>query len=105
MVAYPLLFINSFINLRGLPSKRRLYLDACKMKLRVNRTANISIETPLGIRLSKQKTSRKIDGSVALSFAVLAAVQNRRPPTPRGTATARPIVGPRAPYNSNSGAR
>jgi hypothetical protein len=39
----------------------------------------VSIETPRGIRLSKQKTSRKIDGAVALSFAVLAAVQNGRP--------------------------
>jgi hypothetical protein len=39
----------------------------------------VSVETPRGIRLSKQKTSRKIDGAVALSFAVLAAVQNGRP--------------------------
>lgn len=35
----------------------------------------VSVETPRGIRLSKQKTSNKIDGAVALSFAVLAAVQ------------------------------
>ena len=41
----------------------------------------VSVETPRGIRLSKQKTSRKIDGAVALSFAVLAAVQNGRPLT------------------------
>jgi phage terminase large subunit-like protein len=41
----------------------------------------VSVETPRGIRLSKQKTSRKIDGAVALSFAVLAAVQNGRPPS------------------------
>ena len=39
----------------------------------------VSIETPRGIRLSKQKTSNKIDGAVALSFAVLAAVQNGKP--------------------------
>jgi phage terminase large subunit-like protein len=39
----------------------------------------VSVETPRGIRLSKQKTSRKIDGAVALSFAVLAAVQYGRP--------------------------
>jgi phage terminase large subunit-like protein len=39
----------------------------------------VSVETPRGIRLSKQKTSRKIDAAVALSFAVLAAVQNGRP--------------------------
>ena len=41
----------------------------------------VSIETPRGIRLSKQKTSNKIDGAVALSFAVLAAIQNGRPPS------------------------
>jgi phage terminase large subunit-like protein len=40
----------------------------------------VSIETPRGIRLSKQKTSNKIDAAVALSFAVLAAVQAGRPP-------------------------
>jgi hypothetical protein len=37
------------------------------------------VETPRGIRLSKQKTSNKIDAAVALSFAVLAAVQFGRP--------------------------
>jgi hypothetical protein len=37
------------------------------------------VETPRGIRLSKQKTSNKIDAAVALSFAVLAAVQAGRP--------------------------
>ena len=41
----------------------------------------VSVETPRGIRLSKQKTSNKIDGCVALSFAVLAAVQYGRPPS------------------------
>jgi phage terminase large subunit-like protein len=41
----------------------------------------VSIETPRGIRRSKQKTSNKIDGAVALSFAVLAAVQYGRPPS------------------------
>jgi phage terminase large subunit-like protein len=39
----------------------------------------VSIETPRGIRLSKQKTSNKIDAALALSFAVLAAIQNGRP--------------------------
>ena len=39
----------------------------------------VSVETPRGIRLAKQKTSNKIDGAVALSFAVLAAVQNGKP--------------------------
>jgi hypothetical protein len=38
-------------------------------------------ETPRGVRLSKQKQSRKIDGAVALSFACLAAIQNGRPPS------------------------
>lgn len=42
---------------------------------------SVSVETPRGIRLSKQKTSNKIDGAVALSFAVLAAVQSGRPPS------------------------
>ncbi len=41
----------------------------------------VSVETPRGIRLSKQKTSNKIDGAVALSFAVLAAIQNGKPPS------------------------
>jgi phage terminase large subunit-like protein len=41
----------------------------------------VSVETPRGIRLSKQKTSRKIDAAVALSFAVLAAIQHGRPPS------------------------
>ena len=40
----------------------------------------VSVETPRGIRLSKQKTSNKIDGAVALSFAVLSAIQYGRPP-------------------------
>ena len=58
---------------------------------------NISIETPLGLRLSKQKPSRKIDGSVALSFAVLAAVQTRRLPTPTGTLLQDPSWEPERP--------
>ena len=41
----------------------------------------VSVETPRGIRLSKQKTSNKIDGAVAFSFAVLAAIQNGKPPS------------------------
>lgn len=39
----------------------------------------VSIETSRGIRLTKEKQSAKIDGCVALSFAVLAAVQHGRP--------------------------
>ena len=41
----------------------------------------VSVETSRGIRLSKQKTSNKIDGAVALSFAVLAAIRNGKPPS------------------------
>lgn len=41
----------------------------------------VSVETPRGIRLSKQKTSNKIHEAVALSFAVLAAIQNGKPPS------------------------
>ena len=41
----------------------------------------VSVETPREIRLAKQKTSNKIDGCVALSFAVLASVQYGRPPS------------------------
>ena len=41
----------------------------------------VSVETPRGIRLSKHKTSNKIDAAVALSFAVLAAIQHGRPPS------------------------
>src|SRR5262245_54767494 len=40
----------------------------------------VSVETPRGIRLSKQKTANKIDAAVALSFAVLAAVRAGKPP-------------------------
>jgi phage terminase large subunit-like protein len=38
-----------------------------------------SIETSRGIRLSKEKQSLKIDGAVALSFAVVAAEQTGKP--------------------------
>jgi phage terminase large subunit-like protein len=41
----------------------------------------VSVETARGIRLAKEKQSLKIDGCVALSFAVLAAVQYGRPPS------------------------
>jgi hypothetical protein len=54
----------------------RLYHAA---DLREHVLSAVSVETPRGIRLAKQKTSRKIDGAVALSFAVLAAVQTGRP--------------------------
>lgn len=70
-------FINRNLRLYNAPDLREHCLNA------------ISVETPRGIRLSKQKTSNKIDGAVALSFAVLAAIQHGRPPTlsdtPMGT--------------------
>ena len=40
-----------------------------------------SVETSRGFRLSKEKASLKIDGAVALSFAVVAAGQTGRPIT------------------------
>jgi phage terminase large subunit-like protein len=39
-----------------------------------------AVETARGWRLAKEKASRKIDGVVALSFAALDAVENRRGP-------------------------
>ena len=39
---------------------------------------SVVVETPRGWRLAKEKASRKIDGAVALSFAVSAAVQGSR---------------------------
>ena len=39
---------------------------------------SVVVETPRGWRLAKEKASRKIDGAVALSFAVSAAVQGPR---------------------------
>ncbi len=41
----------------------------------------VSVESSRGIKLAKERTSAKIDGCVALSFAVLAAVQSGRPPS------------------------
>lgn len=40
----------------------------------------VAVESPRGWRLAKEKTSRKIDGAVALSFAVLAATTGYRGP-------------------------
>ena len=62
-------FINRNLSLYNAPDLREHVLNA------------VSVETPRGIRLSKQKTSNKIDAAVALSFAVLAAVQYGRPPS------------------------
>src|SRR5215813_1894256 len=41
-----------------------------------------SVETSRGLRLSKEKQSLKIDGAVALSFAVVAAEKSERPLAP-----------------------
>ena len=64
----------SMLTTRGI----RLY-NAPDLRQRVLNA--VSVETPRGIRLSKQKTSNKIDAAVALSFAVLAAIQNGKPPS------------------------
>jgi phage terminase large subunit-like protein len=65
----------------------------------------VSVETPRGIRLAKEKQSAKIDGAVALSFAVLCAVQYGKPPpltdAPSGTVKQDPGLDPRAPYSSS----
>lgn len=44
-----------------------------EMKLAINRA--VAKETPRGWRITKEKTSHKIDVVVALAFACLAAVQ------------------------------
>jgi hypothetical protein len=49
--------------------------------LREHELNAVSIETARGFRLAKQKTSRKIDAAIALSFACLAAYQSGRPPS------------------------
>ena len=60
-------FINRSLRIYNAPDLREHVLNA------------VSVETPRGIRLSKEKTSAKIDAAVAPSFAVLAAVQYGRP--------------------------
>lgn len=61
-------FINRNLRLYRAPDLRQHCLNA------------VSVETPRGIRLSKQKTANKIDAAVALSFAVLAAIRAGKPP-------------------------
>jgi phage terminase large subunit-like protein len=41
----------------------------------------VSVESSRGVRLAKEKQSSKIDGCVALSFAVLATIQHGKPPS------------------------
>ena len=55
-------FINRNLRLYNAPDLREHRLNA------------VGVETPLGIRLAKEKQSAKIDGAVTLSFAVLASL-------------------------------
>jgi phage terminase large subunit-like protein len=50
-------------------------------ELRRHVLAATAVETARGWRLAKEKSSRKIDGAVALSFAVLDAVEHHRAPS------------------------
>jgi hypothetical protein len=73
MVAYPILFINSFINLRGLPSKSELYLDAFKMVPKPARQPDRSTSASKrlsGFGLVNSNPVVRLT-AVALSFAVL----------------------------------
>ena len=63
-------FINRNLRLYRAPDLRQHCLNA------------VAVETPRGVRLSKQKTANKIDACMALSFAVPAAVQNGKPFNP-----------------------
>jgi len=54
---------------------RRLVVYPNADDLREHVAGAVAVESPRGWRLSKEKTSRKIDGAVALSFACLAAVR------------------------------
>jgi hypothetical protein len=66
----------------------------------------VSVESSKGVRLAKEKQLAKI-GCVALSFAVLAALQYGRPPslndTPSGTPEPDENWDPRWPYNGGAG--
>jgi hypothetical protein len=63
----------------------------------------VSVETPRAIRLAKEKQSAEIDGAVALSFAVLAAVQRGKPPSLSDKDSGEQFylikLGSRAPYS------
>jgi phage terminase large subunit-like protein len=63
-----------------LTSRRIRLYDAPDLRSQVLNAA--SVETSRGIRLSKEKQSMKIDGAVALSFAVVAAGESGRPMSP-----------------------
>ena len=60
-------------------SNRRLQVYAGAHNLRRHVLNASSTETSRGLRLSKEKQSLKIDGAVALSFAVVAAEKHGRP--------------------------
>ena len=57
----------------------RLYADA---ELRRHALNAVAIETPRGWRLAKEKSSMKIDGAAALSFACVDAVEQRPATSP-----------------------
>jgi len=59
-------------------TNRNLRLYRCD-DLRSRVLNAVAVESPRGIRLAKERQSGKIDGCVALSFAVLAATQYGRP--------------------------
>jgi hypothetical protein len=61
----------------------------------------VTVESPRGIRLSKQNQSAKIDGCVALSFACLAAVQYGRPPSETDRPASKIVVNTRFDARGN----
>ncbi len=62
--------------------------------LRTHVLNSVVVETPRGWRLAKEKASRKIDGCVALSFAVLAAMGGSRRPVGSSGSVRAPVVLP-----------
>jgi phage terminase large subunit-like protein len=57
--------------------ERRLQLYPCP-DLREHVLNAVAIEGPRGVRLAKERTSRKIDGSVALALAITACLEHDR---------------------------
>src|SRR5207253_1627336 len=72
-------------------TNRRLRLyDAPDLRAHVLNAA--SVETSRGFRLAKERQSLKIDGAVALSFAVVAAGQSGRPMDPEDLRNAKEVT-------------
>ena len=65
--------------LYGVLNTRRLKVYEASQDLRAHVLNAASVEMSRGFRLSKERTSLKIDGAVALSFAVVAAQQSGKP--------------------------